>query len=115
MKLPNLDRAVVSTEKILGYLLSATHSTGRHKARFFERFGFSRAAPELLAQSLREHARSNDITASERSQFGARYIIDGGLNSPDGRKPQVRVIWFVEAENDVPYLVTVYPIQEARA
>lgn len=114
MKLPNLNRAVVRTEKVLDYLLSTTHPAGRYKARFFERFGFSRSTPEVFMRSLLEHARSNETTAVERSRFGTRYTLDGALISPDGRNPRVRVIWFVESDSDIPYLVTAYPLPEEK-
>lgn len=114
MKLPNLDRAVVRAEKISNYLLSAAHPIGRHKARFFGLFGFSRAAPEALIQALIAHAKSNDALAVERTAFGTRYTIDGALNSPDGRNPRLRVIWFIESGGDIPNFVTAYPLPELK-
>jgi hypothetical protein len=41
MKLPNVEAAVISEDKITGYLLSTTHRDGRHKAAFFLGFGFT--------------------------------------------------------------------------
>jgi len=114
MKLPNLDRAVVRTGKISDYLLSSTHSAGRHKARFFERIGFQASTSHVLTQTILEHARSNEVTTIEQSRFGTRYTIDGMLISPDGRNPRIRVIWFVESGSDIPYLVTAYPLPEAK-
>jgi hypothetical protein len=114
MKLPNLKRAVVRTGKISDYLLSATHPAGRHKARFFGLFGFSRFAPESLIHSLIEHARSNEVSAVEPTAFGTRYTIDGALISPDGRNPRVRVIWFTESGSDIPDFVTAYPLPELK-
>ena len=114
MKLPNLERASVRTGKISDYLLSATHPTGRHKARFFERFGFSHSSPEALIQSLIEHARSNEVSVVEQTAFGTRYTVDGALNSPDGRNPRLRVIWFTESGSDSPNFVTAYPVSEPK-
>ena len=114
MKLPNLDRAIVRTEKISDYLLSTVHPAGRHKARFFGLFGFSRNAPEALTQSLIDHARSNEVSAVDRTAFGTRYTIDGTVVSPDGRNPRLRVIWFIESGSDTPYFVTAYPLPELK-
>ena len=114
MKLPNLERAVVRTGKISDYLLSATHPAGRHKARFFGLFGFSRFAPESLIHSLIEHTRSNEVTTVEQTAFGTRYTIDGTLISPDGRNPRVRVIWFIDLGGDIPTFVTAYPLPELK-
>jgi len=114
MKLPNLERAVVRRGKISDYLLSATHTIGRHKARFFGLFGFSRSAPETLIQSLIEHARSNEVSAVEKTAIGTRYTIDGALISPDSRNPRVRVIWLTESGSDTPIFVTAYPLPELK-
>jgi hypothetical protein len=40
MKLPHAEQVVVEREKIVGYLLNATHRYGTSKARFFGEFGF---------------------------------------------------------------------------
>ena len=114
MRLPNLDRAVVRAEKISDYLLSTIHPAGRHKARFFGLFGFLRAVPETLIQSLIEHARTNEISAIDQTAFRARYTIDGTVKSPDGRNPRLRVIWFIEAGGDTPHFVTAYPLPELK-
>lgn len=39
MKLPHAEAAVIEKQKIVGYLLSATHRYGANKARFFRQFG----------------------------------------------------------------------------
>jgi Domain of unknown function (DUF6883) len=41
MKLPYYEQVVVTREKVVDYLLSDTHRDGRHKAAFFNRFGFA--------------------------------------------------------------------------
>ena len=43
VKLPSGDPAVVSQEKLVGYLLSPFHPMGRHKARFFRQLGYTAA------------------------------------------------------------------------
>lgn len=49
----------------------------------------------------------------EDSRFGKRYILEGELSAPDKRRPRVRVIWFIEAGQNVPHLVTAYPLGRA--
>src|SRR5262249_40746814 len=46
-QLPNIDRAVVSDDKLTGYLLNHAHPRGAAKARFLASFGF---AVERLAE-----------------------------------------------------------------
>jgi len=112
VKLPNHQNAIISERKVAGYLLSTSHVYGRHKAVFFSRFGFSVDAWEILARALREHASEHEVMATEDSLFGQRYIVDGELSAPDGRRPRVRVIWFIETGEDAPHLVTAYPLEK---
>ena len=108
-RLPHLDRAVVPEAKVVNYLLSARHSGGRAKARFLESFGFRAQDWRALRDAVLAHATANDITASHETRFGTRYEIDGPLPTPDGRAPIVRVVWFVELQENVPRLVTLVP------
>lgn len=96
MKLPNVGAAVVPRAKIVEYLLSPVHPTGRHKARFFGQFGFSLGAWQNLAAALRRHATEHELSIVEDTPFGTRYIVEGPLPAPDGRAPVVRSVWFIE-------------------
>lgn len=109
MRLPNARAAVVPREKITGYLLSLEHRTGRGKARFFAQFGFAPESWEALALALRQHAAVHDVAGAEDTAFGTRYTIEGSLESPDGRNPTVRAVWFIEEGEALPRLVTAYP------
>ncbi|NUM52650.1 MAG: hypothetical protein HUU46_03300 [Candidatus Hydrogenedentes bacterium] len=95
MKLPNVENAVVPERKVVQYLLSSSHARGRHKAAFFGQFGFSVSAWWVLAHAIKRHAREHDVTIVEETSFGIPYTIDGPLAAPDGRRPNVRVGWFV--------------------
>ena len=92
MKLPNLENANVPQAKITDYLLSPTHATGRGKAKFFIRFGFSAETWEVLANALLSHAKEHEVTKLERTPFGTRYVIEGTLETPVKRTPLVRVV-----------------------
>ena len=111
MRLPNREKTSVPREKIVDYLLSFVHKDGRAKAEFFTRFGFASESWEVLADALKSHAATHDVKKQEASPFGMRYIIEGELDAPDGRKPIVRVVWFIETETDVPRLATAYPLK----
>jgi hypothetical protein len=78
-RLLHLDRAVVTEAKIVNYLLSASHSGGREKARFLESFGFRAQDWHVLRDAVIAHAMANDITASHQTRFGTKYEIDGPL------------------------------------
>ena len=108
--LPNLEQAVVSEEKITGYLLSETHPSGRGKAAFFKRFGFDLDRWDVLAEMLKRHAENHGVTRIEDSPFGTRYVVEGMIDTPVGRTPWVRAVWFLREGHDAPHLATAYPI-----
>ncbi len=110
MRLPGIAEAAVPEEKILGYLLSTSHPVGRFKARFFDGLGFTRESWQALAQALVAHAEEHGIAESSDTVFGTRYAVDGPLETPGGKRPWVRVIWFVERGGTAPRLVTAYPL-----
>ena len=110
MNLPNSDRAHVDRYKITDYLLSQTHPDGRTKAQFFMRFGFRSDTWQELAQALQKVGTSNPVVAVAESLHGARYTVDGAIQTPDGRTPRVRTVWIVEPGGSGPRLITAYPI-----
>ena len=110
MKLPNCERAVVPEAKITQYLLSPTHPDGWSKERFFARFDFSATVWRALADALLRHAAENEVVKTEESPFGTRYIVEGVIRTPDGRMPEIRSVWFIEAGEDFARFVTAYPL-----
>jgi len=111
LKLPNHQNAVVSREKLIGYLLSPTHRDGRHKAAFFAGFGFSVDPWQELAAALLQHVADHEVAKEEDSPFGKRYVVDGTMRAPDGRTPVVRSVWFIDTGTDIPRFVTAYPLR----
>ncbi|MBM3925557.1 MAG: hypothetical protein FJ320_06150 [SAR202 cluster bacterium] len=114
MKLPNLNNAEVPDSKLADYLLSRSHSYGRHKAVFFEQFGFSSNSIETLASALLQHAKEHDVALTEESVFGMRSTIESRIKTPDSRNPVVRVVWFIDSGSIVPRLVTAYPLRRSK-
>ena len=111
MQLPGLHEAVVTREKVQQYLLSNTHVFGAAKAAFFRRFGFRTDQWEQLATALRVHAESHPVATAEDTDFGTRYTVEGCLNTPDGRRPMVRAVWFVPQIGGPTHFVTAYPLR----
>ena len=108
--LPNLHLATIERRKVTGYLLAANHPAGRAKAAFFARFGFTTGAWQELRDALLLHARSAPVVSVSDTPFGRKYILEGPLMSPDGRKPRVRAVWFLAAGETAPRLATAYPL-----
>ena len=114
MKLPLVDRAEISETKIVTYLLSTTHRAGKSKASFFVQFGFNSSRWEELAGALKQHAKDNEITLEVQTTFGTRYVIDGLLTAPDGRRLNVRTAWFIDGDGEVPRFITAHPLRRRR-
>ena len=110
-RLPNAERAIVASAKIVDYLLSLSHPDGRGKARFFLSHGFSPDEWQVLARALRDHAVFHPVSEVEETPFGVRYVVEGQIAAPDARTPHVRVVWFIRTGGDVPELVTAYPMK----
>lgn len=112
MKLPNFEHAYVPPEKLTGYLLNLSHEEGHGKAQFFIYFGFSMAQWRELEHALILHAHTYEVNKQEMTRFGVRYVIEGALETPSGRMPEVRVVWFVPTSEHRPRLVTAYALEE---
>lgn len=111
MKLPNHEHASMSREKLVDYLLSTTHRDGRHKAAFFNSFGFAAENWQALADALIGHAHDHDVTKEEDSPFGTRYIVEDTMAMADGRIALIRTVWFIVTGEDIPRFVTAYPLR----
>ena len=111
MKLPNAKQAVVEREKIGDYLLNPAHRYGASKARFFAAFGFRVEEWERLAEALRERGRMHEVARTRDTGFGPRYLVEGELHTPNGRRPQVRSVWQLDRGEVAPRLITAYPLE----
>lgn len=112
LKLPSSENAVVAEAKIIHYLLDLTHPVGKSKASFFLRFGFTLDAWKIMANALLQHAAEGEVVKRETSEDGDLYVIEGNIQTPDGRDPFVRSIWFVRQDQNVPQFVTAYPVKK---
>jgi hypothetical protein len=110
MQLPNKDKAAVSERKIRDYLLSESHAIGKTKAKFFRLHGFTEENTELFRAGLIAIAQTEQVASAEKTTFGTKYVIDGGLASPIGVIIRLRTVWIIETESESPTLVTVYPL-----
>jgi hypothetical protein len=110
-RLPQAQIATVEEEKITRYLLAGDHPAGRGEAAFFGRFGFTKENWQLLRDALLDHARFAGVVAVGETEFGQKFILEGRLTAPDGRRPRVRSVWFVPRGKTAPRLVTAYAVR----
>lgn len=98
-------------EKITDYLLSNTNARSRGKAEFFLSFGFSMDEWQDFAEALRLQGTAHEVVRVVETLHGPRYHVDGILETPDGRNPQVRTVWQMDVGSDYPRLITAYPVR----
>ena len=100
---------MVDREKITEYLLSDANPIGQSKAGFFVRFGFNADNWQDLADALIRQGSSHTVVSVSETVYGPRYRVDGIIETPDGRNPQIRTVWQFDAGNDYPRLITARP------
>ena len=110
MKLPNAAGAFIALRKVTHYLLAETHTAGRSKAIFFRQLGFNPHQPEELVRALLELAQEGSVTTVTENPYGTKYVVDGWLHTPLGRRAWVRTVWIIEHGEEIPRLVTPYPV-----
>lgn len=111
-KLPNAEKSIVPEAKITRYLLDLTSKHGRSKAQFFMAFGFTMETWDRLATALKRHALAHEVASTRQTPYGVHYNVEGTLETPDMRNPQVRSVWKIQRGDTIPMLVTAYPLDE---
>jgi hypothetical protein len=107
--LPNVQKAFVQQEKLVGYLLDAAHKDGGPKAAFLNSFGFKPDNWRELRTALLQHAHSHDVTRTRSTVFGSVFEVIGQLSTPDGRNPTIKSVWMIDQGADAPRLITIMP------
>ena len=108
MPFPNAEHAVITEEKICGYLLNPSHPVGGSKAVWFASIGYTMGNWQDLANDLLQLAQTSEDFIAKSSPFGVKYEVLGAIGCPGHRPALVISVWIVE-ENDWPRLVTAYP------
>jgi len=111
MKLPFAENAYIPQPKITKYLLNIEHLRGgKDKAIFFMRFGFSLDEWHIMEKSLLAHAQTYEVANTLETPEGVHYVIEGNLDTPDGRNPLIRTVWALDTDSQTPRFITAYPI-----
>jgi hypothetical protein len=110
MKLPNYEKAHIPANKLSDYLLSESHLIGRIKAKLFRSLGFTKRNAEELERRLLAIAHTVEVKEVIISTYGTKYIIEGMMETPSGNKIAIRSIWIIETGEEIPRLVTAYPV-----
>ena len=54
---------------------------------------------------------NSDVVQTRETGFGPRYMVEGELNTPAGRRPRVRSVWQFDHGAIAPRLITAYPLE----
>ena len=103
------DDAIVPERKLTEYLLAPDHPVGGSKALLLHGAGFRSSDPGALAVALVDLAREGTIVGRTASDHGMKWIIDGRLRTPSGRRPTWRTVWMIGLGTAVPRFITAYP------
>jgi Domain of unknown function (DUF6883) len=109
MELPNAQSAIVEREKVVDYLLNPAHPDNGGKAQFFLALGFAVEEWDSLADALRRLALVTPVARYIESMHGREYVLEGPIDTPCGRTPDVRTVWIADHGLQTPRLVTAYP------
>ncbi len=110
MRLPNAVHAIIQREKLINYLLSLTNEDGKPKAVYFRTIGFAPTNVKDFEVALRAVATNNEVKTVEESKFGIKYVIEGLMDSPSGKKVMVRTVWAIDKGEKNPRLITAYRV-----
>ena len=111
MRFDEENKVVVNGSKILEYLLNLSHPNGRHKAKFFMEFGFSKEMYNQLKEALIFHLKDNITSENILTKYGRKITKDCMIRTPDKRNPCIRTVWIIKEEPDLISFVTAYPIK----
>lgn len=106
--LPERENLHVEERKVTKYLLNLEHEIGGPKAVFFLKRGFTPEHWEVLAQAIREHGATRQVTEEEETPRGRKYEVQCQLVSPDGKNPCILSVWIKEGTKPL-RLVTAHP------
>jgi hypothetical protein len=109
MKLPENLNIIIPERKLTDYLLSETHAVGKAKAKYFRALGYGDENVGLLKESLVRIASANEVSEAISTTFGAKYVIDGIIVSPNGVTARIRTVWILETGETHLSFVTAYP------
>src|SRR3989338_7247575 len=109
MKLPDENRAFIPKTKLIDYVLSETHATGKFKAKFFRNLGFDETNIKLFEKNIRKMIKLSEVKSTNTSIYGVKHVIEGKINTPVRNNVIVRTIWIIENKK-VPRFITIYPV-----
>jgi hypothetical protein len=54
--------------------------------------------------------KTGEVKSAITTDFGVKYVVEGVISGPSGRRAVIRTVWVVETGPDRPRLITAYPL-----
>ena len=111
--LPRSEHAIVSTEKIKGYVLNTKHPIGGHKAVVFrDVLGYTEENSDALIAEIKHELPNWKAKARDATRYGQPYEVRMLLKGPTGRTAVVKTGWIIDDGSEDPRLVSAYIYKE---
>jgi len=99
MRLPGSRRAVIATQKLVGYALDARHPRGRHKARVFAAaLGIGGEDWEYLRAQILAGVVDAPVRGTRVTPFGLLYEVVVLVDGLNGATSPVATVWLVDGD-----------------
>lgn len=110
MKLPYRKNAYIPAKKLSEYLLSETHGRGKHKAKLFQKVGYTKENADELKECLLKIAYTCDLKEIKENSYGKNYLVEGEIRTPAGQTVTLKTVWFIRIATKRPRLATAFPV-----
>ncbi|CCH52578.1 hypothetical protein BN8_01589 [Fibrisoma limi BUZ 3] len=108
MLFPFAEKAFIDDKKLVGYCLSETHITDKHKARVFKAaLGITADNYLILKEAISTAVLIEDATFSGANAQGELYVVDFILTYK-ARQASIRSAWIIHFGESFPRLVSCY-------
>lgn len=91
--------------KVTDYLLKHPGN-----AQFFVGFGVTLAQWQVLRDALLRSVVTHEYAREIPLADGVKSVVEGALQSPDGRNPQMRSVWMIDGGRSAPRLISAYAL-----
>ena len=108
-RLPNAEKAAIDSEKLHDYIPSFATSSGTLQSSFLPKAGvFHRKLESLRITSERADPFPR-CSRIDESRYGQKFIVEGIMVSPTGKKVQIITVWVILKGESIPRFITAYP------
>lgn len=107
---PPVENYVLNSSKITHFILKQDHKDNKGRYKFFFDFGFKLSKPHILARAILKHHRTAHRFTLQNGRVGdIRLVLDGPIETPDGRGANVRTVWNFD-DSKTARFITVMPL-----